>query len=411
MKINKISKFFICSCFCIIALNCAEGQKVNGRIIKKTNNLTILKVWGTHSERGFAYGYLMGDKIKTIYEAYVKPNFGKNISFAKIAIKSGKFKIENKYINEAKAVIKGMEAGGANTEDFDYSDLLIANSLLDFYGFSKKNGCSSLISWGEATQNTDLNGKSIITRHMDWEPVKELVENNVVVIHIPSEPDEQPWLMVGYAGQISVLSGTNSAGLSVFQHVMPGDYKYSKKKPKYEPIWFSLRKVLEQKDYDNSGQNDVNDLRKVLSENEKGYADGYIITAMAPNSCNNDSLTACVAELAPDKPYITYRTNSYNDKIDGKNVYAANDPIARKDEKSYCARYFKVIDTMGKGTGIDETVSWNIMKEKSKLSSNLQMMQIIPEKGILKLSVWEDNNPAYMHEPVVICIKEEFSKK
>jgi hypothetical protein len=391
-----------------------NNEEVNGKIISKADNLVVLKVWGTHKERGYAYGYLLGDKIRIVYEGYIGYVFKPYISKAKEVIKKNQLlKIEQDYIDECKAIIEGMKAAGFDTNNFDYLDLLVANAFLDLRALlesdAEPNGCSSLLAWGEATKNNELNGKSIITRNLDWSISTKLIQNNIILIHIPAEEDEQPWLSIGYVGHIGALSGTNKSGLSVFQHVMKDDFS-NKEIGKYEPVWFSVRKALEKKDYDGSGQNDVNDLKKILLENKDGYADGYILSAMASSKCGADSLIALIAELGPEKPFISIRNNKFDDKFDGKLLYAANYPICRNNKLNFGTRYTRTAKKTSNYSNITPGISWEIMTTASCLkNANLQTMQIIPELGILKLSVWENNVGAYNNEPKTYDLKSFFA--
>jgi len=390
-----------------------QNEKVNGKIISKDENVTVLKVWGTHQERGYAYGYLLGDKIREVYNGYIGLVFNEHINQSKELIKSGKYlKIEEDYVAECKAIIEGMKARGFDTKGFDYLDILVANSFLDLRAIvgsnAKPNGCSSLMAWGEATKETDLKGKSIVTRNLDWSVSTKLIKNNIILIHIPSEKDEQPWLSIGYTGHCGALSGTNQSGLSVFQHVMYDKFK-NETLGKYEPVWFSIRKALEKKDYDGNGQNDVLDLKKVLQQNTEGYAAGYIISAMASSSSGADSLVALIAELGPGKPFLSFRSNSFEDKMQGQLLYAANYPICRNNQFRYGTRYKATSQSVKEYTNIDADKSWKIMTTASCLQkTNLQTMQIIPELAILKLSVWENNQGAYANRPKRYDLKSFF---
>ena len=415
MKIkNNISIYFIILSL-ISSSNCVNSQQIKGKTIFHEDNLTVIKLWGTHQERGFAYGYLAGNQILHIYNNYIKPAFGNNIGRAKATVYNKKnIHIDNKYIKEAKAIIKGMKAAKVKLNGFTYIDLLLANSFLDIEGIGKNkklsNGCSSLMSWGNATKDTYLNSASVVTRHLDWTVNKALIENNLILVHLPTEKDEQPWLMVGYFGQMSVLSGCNKSGLSVFQHMMY-DNIAEIKTAKYEPIWFSLRKAIEQKDFDNSGSNDVNDLKAVLKSNNYGYADAYIISALSSSYSKKDSIKALVAEISPDLPYFTFRTNTYEDKITGDNLYAANYPIKRNDKRQYCKRYKSIKNALGKGINIDDKKSWKLLTKNSRLKGyNLQTIQIIPEKGILKLSVWNNNRDAFKNKAKFFDLNKLFKK-
>ncbi|MBI9038227.1 MAG: T9SS type A sorting domain-containing protein, partial [Bacteroidales bacterium] len=390
------------------------SQNINGIIVSDSNNLTVVKLWGTHQERGFAYGYLLGDKITNIVNGYILPIFGTHLDEARdIIIKGEDLVIDSIYFEESKALIAGMDSAGTNTAGIDYIDGLVYNSFLDLIKllgiYSDTLGCSSLMDWGDATANTDLDGKSVISRHLDWSSYNVLINNQVMAIYLPSELDEQPWIMIGFAGQMSVLSGLNSQ-VAVFQHMMSDFNGSTSHNMGYEPIWFTLRKAIEKKDFNNDGHNNVQDIRDAIVQNVNGFADGYIVAALASATTGADSLTALVAELAPMPPLITFRSNSYPDNIPGDNLYAANYEIKRNNHQHYCGRYNSVVNAIGDGINISSLENWNIMRDHSNSSSsNLQFMQVIPELGILNLSVHHNGNPAYQHEPVSYDIYELFS--
>ena len=390
------------------------NQNVNGIIVSDSNNLTIVKLWGTHQERGFAYGYLLGDKITDIVNGYILPVFGNHIDEARdIIIKGEDLIIDSIYVEESKALIAGMDSAGTNTAGIDYIDGLVYNSFLDLLKllgiYADTLGCSSLMDWGDATAGTDLNGKSVISRHLDWSAYNALINNQVMAIHLPFEVDEQAWAMIGFAGQMSVLSGFNNQ-VSVFQHMMSDFNGNTNHNMGYEPIWLTLRKAIEKKDFNNDGFNNTQDVRDAIVQNTNGFADGYIVAALAPSSAGTDSLTALIAELAPQSPYLTFRSNSYPDNIPGDNLYAANYQIKRNNYQNYCTRYNSVINAIGDGINIGSLENWNIMRDHSNsYTSNLQFMQVIPELGILNLSVHHDGLPAYQHEPISYDLYELFS--
>ena len=394
--------------FCSVSLQ----TQVNGVIMADTNNIQIVKVWGTHYERGFAYGSLMGAEITQTFSNYLKPQFGSSYAVAKNMVTNGQnLKIDSVFTVEARAMIAGMEAAGNNTTGMDYADLLVANCFLDIseiMGVSPGMGCSSLMSWGDATSGTDLDGKSVLSRHLDWSTSSYLVNNQVILIHLPSETGEQPWLCVGFAGLFSVLSGFNQ-NLGVFQNMMDDFSGSSIQGNLYEPIWLTLRKAIEQSDYNSDGQNNVGDVRSALLDQNAGCADGYLISALARSAGNSDLLVAMVAEVAPVPPYLTFRSNSYDDKIPGDNLYAANSQIARNNAKNYCSRYNAVVARLASGTGIGSTESWELLRDYSHLSHNLQFMQYAPELDLFRISPRKGTTAAYLRDPVVFSISELFS--
>ena len=413
--IMKIRLVFLA--FLFFSLSSSFSQ-VKGVIASDTGNITVVKVWGTHYERGYAYGYLLQDRILNVFNNYLKPAFGSSLSTAKSIILQGTvIVISQAYKDEAQGVIDGIEAAGGNITGMDYTDILVANSYLDFQGMSTflnlnfKNGCSSLMSWDAATNSTALNGKSVITRHLDWSVSNILINNQVMVVHIPSEIDEQPWAMIGFAGQMSALSGFNNSGVSAFQHMMSGSGlgtgSYSNS---YEPIWFTIRKGLEKLDYNNDGMHDVQDIKDALSSNISGYADGFIVATMGPSSAIADSLIATVAELTPASPYITFRANEFADSIPSDNLYVANSPIKRNNAYNFCSRYNGVINNIGNGLNMSAEANWNIMKLYSNSGAgNIQMMQVIPEERKFNLSVYKSGSPAYLNNITCYNIDSLFS--
>ena len=384
---------------CTISLK----SQIKGEIVSDSNNLKIVKIWGTHQERGYAYGYLMGNDIGAIFNQYIKPQFGLYYPYARNMIIDGlHIEIDSIFKVEAKSVIEGMNAAGKNSSAIDYVDLLVCNSLLDIFRLLStpaKVACSTLMSWGDATSGTDLSGKSVITRHLDWLTHNALINNQVMCINIPDEADEQPWVSVGFAGMLSVLSGFNQ-NLGVFQNMMDDYLGYSVFNKNFEPIWYSLRKAIEKKDYNKDGRNNTSDVKSVLSDHPQGYAGGFLISALAKSTEIQDILIAMIAEITPVSPFITFRNNDYSDNIPGDNLYTANYQIARNNSRNYCDRYNMVSTALGAGTGISSENSWNLMRDNSHLAHNLQFMQFAPEINMFKISVYSNGQPAYLNTPM-----------
>lgn len=369
------------------------AEEVNGRILSTRHNLTVVKVWGTHEERGFAAGYLLAEQFTDAYENYISWAFGPYLPVAKWLITSPEhFYIDPEYISEAQAFIQGVHAAGYGAE-LDFADVLVGNCFLDLQGVMAglaaiETGCSSLMSWGNATRQTDLNGKSVITRHLDWTIVPVLLRNQVMVIHIPSEENLQPWLLIGFAGQISVMSGINQSGLAIMHQSMNDLVTPAAPYRAYEPITFSMRRAIERIDLNGDGFSNVKDIEAALTNNPLGFANNYIITGLAPSTAGADENIAMVAEVANMSPYYSIRNNSYPDNIPGQNLYAANACISRNNALNYCDRYNNVVEQMGNGLRMSSRKSWDLMKNYSVLPErNLQFMQFIPEKHSLKLGV------------------------
>ncbi len=379
------------------------AQSINGEIVETNQDYKIVKVWGTHEERGYAAGYLMAEGIYDIYNNYLLPAFGSYYDIARNLILSDlHIKYDSIYIYEATAMAQGIN--DALDSDFDYLDVLLSNSFLDLQNFLGKknlgleNGCSSLISWGSATNNTDLNGKSVISRHLDWADQDAIIRNQVIVVHFPSEENEQPWLLIGFAGQMSVLSGLNQSGVAVMQHNLADVHASASINNAYEPIWFSLRKAIEMDDYNQDGANNALDINAVINQNINGYADAFIITGVASSIFEDDEEIASIIEVAPSSPFITIRNTDYEDNIPDKNLYAANFSIARNDMLHFCERYDSIMLYIGEGINIGTQENWDLMLNHSSSCAfggwgNIQFMQFVPDNDFLRIAFHSVGGP------------------
>jgi hypothetical protein len=384
-------------------------SQCNGIVVDSTNQVKIIKVWGTHAQRGYAYGYLQGEEIGLLVNSYLKPQFGGYYSYARNMVSSGNnLSFDSIYIEEAQEMVNGMNAAGTNVYAVDYIDILVANSFLDIaklLGKSIGMGCSSLVSWGEATEGTNLNSGAIITRNLDWTVNSLLVHNQVVVIHQPSEENEQNFALIGFSGMMSVLSGFNNK-VGVFQHMMDDFSGSSSTGMAFEPVWLSLRKSLEINDYNADGVNNVQDVKQVLADHPQGYADGYIISCVASFESGNDTLIGMMAEICPQSPQLTFRYNTYPDSIPGDNVYTANYQISRNNAMHFCNRYNAVKSAMGDGTNLGSEEHWALMRDHSHLPHNIQLMQFAPEFDRFRIAAHNGTTPAYLNDYVDYSVDE-----
>jgi len=412
MKLVKIFIAFIIV-FSGLTSKSSFAQSNHGIVYADTNNLFVIKVQGTHEERGFAQGELLANRISDIMQNYVKPQFGTTTYYNQIksVVKAGSlFNYDSLIVVEAKALINGMNSVNGNPQNLDYGDILLANSILDIKSILQAKGgveCSSLMSWGNATAGSSLGGKSVISRHLDWLLNPVLTRNQVMVIHLPSENDEQPWAEIGFAGMISVLSGFNE-NMAVFQHMMSDDIHHGTISGNYTPIWLTLRKSIEKIDPNQDGRNNVSDVKYYLRQQSQKCADGYIISALARSTEPHDSLIAMVAEIASVTPLVTFRSNDYPDSIPGDNLYTANNQIARSNSMHFCSRYNNIRNHIGSGTSIGVDDNRNLMKNYSYLVTNYQFMTFAPEIDLFRVSI-RDNQPAYLSPEVDYSVSDLFS--
>ena len=130
-----MKKIFLFLCLGLIASGTANSQNANGSITYQDDQLTVVKLWGTYEERGFAYGYLLSEEIVELFQNYIKPQFGSYLPMARQIIEDGvHISIDSVFIKEAKAVVAGIDSAGIVSGEVDFLDLLVANSMLDIQG-------------------------------------------------------------------------------------------------------------------------------------------------------------------------------------------------------------------------------------------------------------------------------------
>jgi hypothetical protein len=395
-----------------------NSQTINGEIVSDTGDVRIIKLWGTHAERGFALGYLNGERGLDILENMLLPYYGDNWQIMRGLIEDGTFKYDSLHVEEAKSYIAGLDSAGLNGAGYDYLDMLAASLYNDmnswpFPGSKLSNLCSTFMSWNDATAGTDLDGKSVISRHLDTWPVdSSLYRTATVIVHIPSEEGLQPWLIMSFGSTMGPTSGVNQSGFCIFQNGLNGNWSPDTNSS-YVPVRCLARKALESEDYNLDGVYNMKDIEDALIEHDHEVAGGRVFSMLGPSTEIHDSLIALVAEIGPNSPYLTFRSTSYNDSIEGDNLFAANSQIARNNARDYCIRYTKMIDSIQSGTGFGSERHWRIMGERANLGNmNIMYMQYIPEWSQLKLSVCRIIDgvkyPAYQLEPVVMDLEELF---
>ncbi|MCK4312369.1 MAG: hypothetical protein KAW88_06515, partial [Candidatus Cloacimonetes bacterium] len=254
--------------FVICIISFSYSQTVNGDTLT-VDGKKILKVWGTHYERGYATGYLLGDRIKSLSENYFISYFFFNNAVLYESTRTyylNNFEVEDKYQNEAQGIIDGMIYAGidlySNTlqRDIDENDILLSNAIIDLLALDElqrddESWCSSLSSWGESTiLDPELNGDLVITRNMDWTPHNELLENHLLVVHFPIEENETNWLAFTFPGLFGALSALNEDGLCAFMNM--GNNNYHPNLNTFHPIFLSIRNGIETYDY--NGDMEIN---------------------------------------------------------------------------------------------------------------------------------------------------------
>jgi len=402
----------VCALLIIIGTTLVSAQQPQGYIEYKENKM-IVRVWGTHYERGYAQGYLLCDGITDIFNTYFLANlFNNNVSVynATRSFFETSFAVDDKYITEGMGVLDGMIAGGQSLycavlgRDIDVTDLMMCNSLIDYADdkdFSQGNDlCSSLASWGTSTVNSpDLSGESIITRFLDWTPHSSLLDNQVVLVSFPSESDEQNWISFTFTGLFGCLSAINEAGVGSFYNVGnidaydPGDT--------FNPIFLSIRNGIEAADYNNSGQCNPMDVVKAVSDDVQRT--GSIMNVISSTEKDSFSLVIECNNING----VVVRIKEDNTIITGDNLAATNH-FRKLYSPIYCYRYDHIADSLLINAQIDPARSWNLLSGAAGTSTNMQAIQYIPWSGKILWSTRTGSVPAYQVVPTSFTTYELF---
>ncbi|MEA2097307.1 MAG: FlgD immunoglobulin-like domain containing protein [Candidatus Cloacimonadota bacterium] len=405
MKKNMLFIFIF-----LFILTIINAQNVNGDTLS-VEGKKILKVWGTHYERGYATGYLFGDKIKEISESYfIYAFFGGN-SYLYESTRTyflDNFQIEEKYISETEGMIDGMIEADINLfsdildRDIDANDLLLSNAIVDLAALGDLNlnyqfGCSSLSSWGESTiLDPELSGNLVITRNMDWTPHPALLENHLLIVHFPSEADEVNWLSFTFPGLIGGLSSINENGLCAFMNM--GNHNEHPNTYTFHPIFLSIRNGIEVYDYDGDYEIAPEDVQAAIEEN-------YQLSGSIVHTANHES--GLIIECN-NQNGIVVRDDNDNTIIPMEHLVATNHfrelypPVG-------CYRYNNIADSLSTSSDIDIIRSWDILAGAAGVSHNIHTIQYAPSLNLIKWSTAMVGTPAYQLEPTILDAEELFT--
>ena len=393
--------------YCFTFVN---AQTVNGEI-SNYEGKKILKVWGTHYERGYAHGYLLADNILDVIDNYLLGFFFQN----NIAVYEysrqyviDNFNIEDKYLTECEALIDGMEAAGVDIynqqlgREYDKYDVLVSNSIVDLTALRKLRdeldfGCSSLSSWGNSTQSdTELNGSIVITRNMDWTANQTLFDNHLLLVNLPEESTENAWISFTFPGMIGALSAINEFNLSASMNM--GNINYSSNEANLHPIFFSIRNGIEVNDYDENDLNQKEDIWKAI--NDKNHLSGSIIHAADINAAQvietNNQNGSC------------YRTFAENTMIPEYHLAATNH-FRELYEPVYCYRYQGIADSLDENSYMSKERSWQVLAGAAGISTNLHAIQYVPSLNYIRWSTATGSSPAYQNDSSILDTEELFA--
>jgi hypothetical protein len=385
------------------------NAEVNGQL-SQIDGKYILHVWGTHYERGYALGYLMGNNVMDVFSNYFFSTVtGSNAYYYNNRLQYfiEHFEVPERYISEAEGIINGMQDAGIATyhnglaRNLGLDDILFVNGIVDMSSLSRDElGCSSLSSWGEATINDPmLQGNISITRLMDWSRNQSLIANPLLVIHHPSEPNERRWMSFTYPGLFGALSAVTDNRAAAFLNM--GNIHPSSNQVALTPVLLDIRSGLELLDYNNDGVHNTEDVFASV-------ADGNHVSGTIIHSTQQwqDSCRAAIIET--NNNGTVRRMQNENSNIAGDNLAATNH-FRLLSAPVYCSRYSRIVDSLAVSPLVSETRQWTLMQGAGGVSTNMMMIQYMPNMNKVLWSVASSTLAAYTQTPLELDTSELFN--
>ena len=224
----------------------AEAVQVTGRLDKRGPQ-TVLTLWGTPRERGFAQGYLVADSLLQAAEhdfgELLKPFLPMYETFVRGKIVPN-FALDAREREEMEGLIEGLKAKrgdqGTRVEalgrDFDLTDLIALNTFGDWYGM----GCSSLAVWGRHSKD----GTPRVGRNFDF-PAFDLVTDHGLIVVRAADGEYAGSVSVTYPGCIGLMTGQSERGIFVSVHDVPVRAPTAQLREGNVPRLIALRRLLE----------------------------------------------------------------------------------------------------------------------------------------------------------------------
>ena len=415
---------FLILCLCFI-YSCTPNDSNNidlleGSKLFQKKDINILVLRGNHFTRGYQHGYLAGSKIrKSFQDIIIEYMFKKNKQSYKKAesLLADHFVFDKKFKAEAKGMIAGMKDRNISLffndlgRDISYNDFLLMTSIEELYSVvNGKFGCSSISSWGQSTMGDSLlEGELIITRHWDYPHIEGMINNVMLIVHLPEETDEVPWINLSWAGMIGTCSGMNQNQVGAFLDY--GDYLHeeikniSKHKFKFRAISLSLRNSMETFDYNNDGACSPKDVVHAIQEYTP-YFGSLVHVVTSVNSVAELDHNPIVVE-SNNIHGVAIRNHLHNNYIKGDNLALTNHyRVLEKPTK--CHRYAKIVDSLNSSSKMTCSRSWNLLAGAGASHDCIYSLSFIPASGSIRLAVTSMSEliPAYERKSTYFTMEE-----
>lgn len=399
----------------ILMVGLMAWAQVNGELTTYDQK-KVLKVWGSHFERGYAQGYLLAGEIMEVWQDY----YWTWVCYSDATYYTSlvnyyynHFLMDARMQDEALGIYMGMQASGQNTfltslnRDLHMEDILLMNSVMDMVSLREQRegyeelrlGCASLSSWGSATaQDPFLEGGAVITRFLDWTPNSALIANPLLVVHFPSEADEIAWANFTFPGFIGAITGISLQGN--FASINMGNDHYASSPMFLTPILFDLRRALEFYDADSNGIQNPLDLYAIISNGT--HLSGTIIHTLG--KVNNEAYSRVI-----ETNYSGTNQRAYNQygNLPLMNLAATNH-FRHGGSAVCCGRYANLQDSLYTNPHISAKRQWTVLSGAAGMDDNLSAVQYNQVTGNLLWSSATLSAPAWSEPAFTLSLGDVF---
>ncbi|OQY25893.1 MAG: hypothetical protein B6244_14630, partial [Candidatus Cloacimonetes bacterium 4572_55] len=200
-----------------VFITAAKGDPINGTILQQQldndNGYTVMKVWGTYYEMGYAHGYLLGDQIDKEIQR-LKSYIGNTYDDVKSRISNTYFPPDMR--DEINGIVAGIQYAVGKT--IPPEDIMMLNTIAD-WAYATPN-CRSHSCWGSYVNS---NVKALSTRRLDYSELYDQLGflNNVLCAYKPSDSGKTRWVNLSFPGMIVSITSVNEFGTIVSIHDSP----------------------------------------------------------------------------------------------------------------------------------------------------------------------------------------------
>ena len=328
----------------------------NGRLrTKGPPSQKYLQVWGTNYEMGFAHGYLHASEIMSVYInkwiGYTSYHSRTPASYENeyLPMYREKYYVPVKFQEEAQGIIDGIAAKGVSLYHADLGRDLTAEDIWAITGAGDTIDfeCSSLSGWGESTSTDDtLQGGYIIARNADGTVglYMTLANGSLIIAYSPSDPSEQRFFNVSFAGVYGVFTCLNESGVGICGNA--GNHPDTNAIPPNSLLGHLLsnRLAIEERDADGNGVNDIFDIDSTKDHSENLRSNLYHVYSPYDGA---HPIPGAIIEM--NHRGDTMRFSSHN-SIPPPINSAWNLAVTNHDRLLYppvfCSRYLSIADSL-----------------------------------------------------------------